>query len=548
MVVDGTRRPRFRADIGIKDGVIAAIGRVSTDDADRVLDAEGLIVAPGFVDLHTHYDAQLFWDPYCSLSGWHGVTSVVIGNCGFGFAPVKPELRERAMLTLSRNEAISLDAMKIALPWDWESFPEFLDSVDRAPKSINILPYVPLAPLMIYVMGLDRAKSGAMPTDQEHRQMAELLDEAMAAGACGWSAQRGVGTQRDFDGTPMVTDVMHQETAVVLAEVIGRRNQGSIQATGPSDTAAWEELAAAGGRPMLFNNLIAMNSQPEKHRDQIRWFEECRRQGLPIYPCAITTDEGMTFKFADDFNIFDDARPWREAMLLPTFEQKRDRLADPAAREALRSELPQGIPIDAIVLLRANKPENKQYENLTMAEIGERLGKHFVDAMLDLAIDDDLETLFYGSSLAGDLDALREVVNYPWAIFGVSDGGAHTKFFCGGKYPTETLIRFVREYGWIDLEEAHWRLSALPAMAAGFHDRGMLREGAPADIVVYDFDQLDILPQEILHDLPGGDWRRVQRAKGYRWVLVNGGVTIEDDEETGVSTGALLRHGTAAQA
>ena len=547
MVVDGSRRPRFKGDIGVKDGVIKAIGRVNPKHADRVLDADGMIVAPGFIDLHTHYDAQIFWDPYCSLSGWHGVTSLVIGNCGFGFAPVVPELRERAMLTLARNEAISLDAMKIALPWDWETFPEFLDSVDRAPKAVNILPYVPLAPLMIYVMGLDRAKSGVMPSDEEHQRMAQLLDEAMAAGACGWSAQRGVSTQRDYDGTPMVTDVMHQETAVVLAQVLGRRNEGSIQATGPSDPAQWEELAEACYRPLLYNNLVAMNSQPDMHRRQIEWFEKCRRAGLPIYPCAITTDEGMTFKFADDFNILDDSTAWRETMLLPSFEEKRGRLADPAFRETLRTDVPQTMPLNDMVLLRAIAEENKKYENLTMTEIGAMQGKHFVDAMLDIAVADDLQSVFYGSPLGGDLAALREVVEYPWTIFGVSDGGAHTKFFCGGKYPTETLIRFVREYQWIELEEAHWRLSALTAMAAGFHDRGILKEGAPADIVVYDFDNLAIHPQEIVTDLPGGDWRRVQRASGYRYVLVNGGVTIEDDKETGVHTGSLLRHGTGAR-
>lgn len=547
MVVDGSRRPRFKGDIGVKDGIITAIGQVNPQRAERVLDADGMIVAPGFIDLHTHYDAQLFWDPYCSLSGWHGVTSLVIGNCGFGFAPVAPDMRERAMLTLARNEAISLDAMKIALPWDWVSFPEFLDSVDRAPKSVNVLPYVPLAPLMIYVMGLDRAKSGVLPTDEEHRRMAQLLDEAMAAGGCGWSAQRGVGTQRDFDGTPMVTDVIHQATAVVLAEVLGRRNEGSIQATGPSDLAQWEELAEACYRPLLYNNLVAMNNKPEHHRNMIEWFEKCRRAGLPIFPCAITTDEGMTFKFADDFNILDDATAWRETMLLPSFEEKRARLADPAFRETLRTDVPLTMPLEDMVLLRAIAEENKKYENLTMTEIGGMQGKHFVDAMLDIALADDLQSVFYGSPLGGDLTALREIVEYPWSIFGVSDGGAHTKFFCGGKYPTETLIRFVREYQWIDLEDAHWRLSALTAMAAGFHDRGILKEGAPADIVVYDFDNLTIHPQEIVTDLPGGDWRRVQRAGGYRYVVVNGGVTIEDDKETGVHTGALLRHGIGAK-
>src|SRR6516162_1469944 len=190
MIIDGTRMPRFRGDIGIKDGRIAQIGRLPSSNGARVLDAGGLIAAPGFVDLHTHYDAQLFWDPYCSISGWHGVTSAVIGNCGFGFAPVKPEMRERAMLTMTRVEAIPYESMKAGLPWDWVTFPEFLNSVERQPKGINLLPYVPLAPILIWVMGLEEAKKGRKPTPKEEAEICRLLNESMDAGGCGWSAQR----------------------------------------------------------------------------------------------------------------------------------------------------------------------------------------------------------------------------------------------------------------------------------------------------------------------------------------------------------------------
>ena len=190
MIIDGMRMPRYRGDIGVKDGTIVNIGRLKDHQAKQTLDAEGHIVAPGFIDLHTHYDAQLFWDPYLTISGWHGVTSVVIGNCGFGFAPVPEKDRERAMLTMTRTEAIPYDSMKAGMPWDWVTFPEFLDSVDRTPKGLNILPYVPIAPMMVWVMGRDEAKTGRMPTDAEHQKMVQMLHEGMEAGACGWSAQR----------------------------------------------------------------------------------------------------------------------------------------------------------------------------------------------------------------------------------------------------------------------------------------------------------------------------------------------------------------------
>jgi len=179
VVVDGTRLPRYQADVGIKDGKIAKIGNLKKHSADKTIDASGKIVAPGFVDLHTHYDAQLFWDPYCSISSWHGVTSLVIGNCGFGFAPVKPDFRERAMLTMTRTEAIPYVSMKAGLPWDWVTYPEFLDSIDRRPKGVNLLPFVPMAPVMVWVMGLEASKSGRMPTEAETTEMKRIVGEAM---------------------------------------------------------------------------------------------------------------------------------------------------------------------------------------------------------------------------------------------------------------------------------------------------------------------------------------------------------------------------------
>jgi len=205
IVVDGTRLPRYQADVGIKDGKIAKIGNLKKHSATKRIDAAGKIVAPGFVDLHTHYDAQLFWDPYCSISSWHGVTSLVIGNCGFGFAPVKPDFRERAMLTMTRTEAIPYASMKAGLPWDWITYPEFLDSVDRHPKGVNLLPFVPMAPVMVWAMGLEAAKSGRMPTEAETTEMKSIVNEAMDHGACGWSAQRfgQNSVQADYDLTSM---------------------------------------------------------------------------------------------------------------------------------------------------------------------------------------------------------------------------------------------------------------------------------------------------------------------------------------------------------
>lgn len=556
MVVDGTRVPRYHSDIAIKDGIIAAMGRIEADRAERVIDADGLIVAPGFVDLHTHYDAQLFWDPYCTLSGWHGITSAVIGNCGFGFAPVAPEMRERAMLTMTRVEAIPYASMKEGMPWNWTTFPEFLDSVDAAPKAINLLPYVPIGPLMIWVMGLDDAKAGRKPTDAEHAQMREVFEQSLDAGGCGWSAQRllpdgPAAVQLDYDGTPMVTDVMHDETCEMFAEVLGDRNEGFMQMTIASsdrdrDRRHMEKLSKLSGRPLLWNVLQAYDHKPSVHREGLEWMQSCRDRGIRVYAQGLTTDAGFAFTF-EDWNLWDDRPAWRDATL-GTFEERLEKLGDPERRPALRTQNPVAVtgPITGIVLTGPESPETEPYRDMTIGQIAQKLDKHPVDAMLDIAVQDGLKSEFFAAPPNVSNDHLQEIVNDPYVLFGVSDGGAHTKFLTAGRYPTETICKIVREHNMLSLEDAHWRLSALPAMVAGFQDRGVLKVGAPADIIIYDFDKLEVLPAEIVHDLPGEEWRRIQRASGYRYVLVNGRVTIEDDKETNAYSGRLLRHGGMA--
>ena len=552
MIVDGTRMPRFRGDLGIKNGRIAKIGRLRSSDGAKVVDASGMIVAPGVVDLHTHYDAQLFWDPSCSISSWHGVTSIVIGNCGFGFAPVHADGRERAMLTMTRVEAIPYASMKAGMPWDWVTFPEFLDSIDRHPKTLNILPYVPVSPLLTYVMGLENAKSRP-PTETEEREICRLLDEAMDAGACGWSAQRldpngPACVQRDFDGTPMVSDLMADETCLALARVLARRNEGFVQMTLVStdpmhDMNHFEQLAQISGRPVLYNVVQPRDSRPMVHRQTIEWLESCRNRGIPVYGQAVTVDTGMAFTFID-WNLFDECQAWCDATT-GTREDRVNKLGDPSRREALRSKMPFVITdqFDQIFVSQVERDDMKDNEGLTLRELSERTGKHPVDAMLDLAVADDLRTEFYAPGPNQNMDFMKEMLDYPYLIPGVSDGGAHTKFFTGGQYPTEFLANLVRERGMLSLEDAHWRLSALPAMCAGFRDRGTLREGAPADVIVYDLDKLAVGPMEKVYDLPGGEWRRIRKANGYQAIVVNGEVTMSDGLATGATSGRLLRHG-----
>ncbi len=553
LIFDGTGAPRIRGDLGIVDGKVMAMGRVDASLGDRVIDATGMHVAPGFVDLHTHYDAQVFWDPYCTISGWHGITSVAIGNCGFGFAPVAPDMREYAMKSMTRVEAIPYDSMKEGMPWDWVSFPEYLDSLDRTPKAMNILPYVPVGPMLVDVLGLDDAKAGRMPTDEEHARLAKMLHESMDAGGCGWSAQRlpptgPAAVQRDWDGTPMPTDMMNDETARVFARVLAARNQGVQQLTLTTDDikhdmAHLEEIASLSGRPLLHNVVQAFEDRPHVHRRGIEWLERCRERGIPVYGQGATTDAGFTFTF-EDWNLYDDSEAWMEATT-GSREERKFKLGDPDRRQGLKDNLPSiaTASLGAVTVLSPRSPSTEQFREMSVQQVADATGKHIVDAMLDIAVTDDLDTLFFTAPPQGNSELLKEIVQYPHMLFGVSDGGAHTKFLTAGRYPTETLAHQVKEKQWITYEDAHRRLSGLPAQLAGFQDRGVLRHEGPADVVVYDPENLAIGPNEVAEDLPGGEWRRVQRASGYHAVIINGQQTIENDQQTNVYSGRLLRHG-----
>jgi N-acyl-D-aspartate/D-glutamate deacylase/nitrite reductase/ring-hydroxylating ferredoxin subunit len=659
-VVDGTRTPRYVSDIAIKDGKIAQIGGLNGKTAERVLDAAGRIVAPGFVDLHTHYDAQIFWDPYCTLSGWHGVTSVALGNCGFGFAPSRVEDRDRAMLSMTRNEAIPYDAMKAGMPWNWVTFPDFIDSLTRTPKGVNCLTYVPLTPLYAWVMGWEEAKR-RRPTEAELEEMCRLIHEAMDAGACGWSAQvLGENSiQRDYDGTPMITDMLSEHEVLTFAKVLADRDEGFIELaykqTGEEGRPLaqdarqfFEKVAAVAKRPILYQAVTPNSVHPEQHRERIRWLESCAERGLRVYGQGATRRGGFEMTF-EDWNLFDDTEAWRE-VTLGTKDERKAKMQDPEMRRRLKEEWDSGIrptqvaqgSVGSLVVLTKNvkidigaesafptlpapveigsasyfliktrdgyrllsrvcphqggtvedggdqfvcdnhgyeydkdggrclsaeglrmksyvvnvkdgrlialvpdeKAGNASRSGQTVQEIADAQGKHVIEALLDMVVEDDLATEFFAPTQGREAAQFTtEVLNSNLVVAGVSDGGAHVKFLTAGIYPTDMLIWLVRDEKTISLEDAHYKLSYLPAHLGGFKDRGAIREQAPADIVVYDLEKLEVLPSEVAEDLPGGEWRRIQKSKGYDWILVNGQITFEDGEPTGALPGKFLHNG-----
>lgn len=561
-IIDGSRtKKRFIGDVAIKGGLIAAIfpgGGTDPDRAARVIDATGLHVVPGFIDLHTHYDGQLLWDPYLSCSSWHGVTSVAIGNCGFGFAPAHPQQRERLMLSMERVEAIPLATMKAGMDWDWETFPEWLDSLERRPKGVNVMSFVPLNPLMVYVMGIEAAKTRE-PTAAELAEMLRLMEESLDAGGVGYSMQRlGDGftsVQRDYDGTPMPTDTMSDELCLAFASVLKNRGQGFIQLTQAknefvADLKFGSALADASDAVILWNAVQVNERHPHQHRRMLEWVNREQQAGRKIWMQAITTPNDMRFML-DDFNLFDGNGAWRD-VTIGDVETRIAKMQNPTLRAAVRKDYDSGSapfvsgPIAEIKVDSVTNKENQKYVGLTIAELGVAMQRHPADAMLDLAISEGLKTVFYIVPFNYDAQYLQEILDNEYTLPGVSDGGAHTKFLNYGRYPTNMLQDLVRERAQYTLEEAHYRLSALPAMAAGFSDRGTLEVGKAADIVVYDYAGLTLLPTQIAHDLPGNEWRYVERATGYRYTMVNGELTFIDSECTGAIPGKLLRHGRAS--
>ncbi len=563
-IVDGTLVPPFKADLGIRDGKIAKIGHVKSSDAAQTLDASGLIVAPGVIDLHCHYDAPVFWDPACSIGSWHGVTSVTNGNCGFGFAPVHPKDAERAMRSMERNEAIPFAAMKATMPFTWESFPEWMDHIERLPKAVNMIQLVPVTPLVSYVMGgWDQAKS-RQPNEKELGLMTQIIDEAMAAGANGWAAQRLAGrfsTQRDYDGTLMVSDLMSDEVYLTLAKALRKYDRGHIQYAqtlggsrdpleGPRrDIDFAGQLGQAANRPVIFNGIVPNSTNPDMFRAQAAVVDEYNRKGVPLVGHAVTVRLNMRCCFLEEWTFFDNVDAWREA-LIGSFEERKATLLDPARRERLRyvydrSKQPLTAgDIAGFVCRKIFRDDlRNKYQDRTVGDIARAENKHVIDTLLDVSAADDWKTQWICGVYDSRPEYCKELLSHR-TVAGFSDGGAHAKFQTMGIYPTDLLSWLVRDTGTITLEQAHYHLSYMPAWVAGFKDRGCIREGLAADLIMYDLDKLGVEEPEFVHDLPpDNDSRLVQRPRGYRWIMVNGKVAFEDGRDTKAYPGQLVRCG-----
>jgi N-acyl-D-aspartate/D-glutamate deacylase len=555
-IVDGTTYPRYRGDIAVKDGKIAAIAPdLSRARTRRTLDAKGLIVAPGAIDLHAHFDAQVHWDPYCSPHSAHGTTSSLITSCGFGYAPVRPDMRERTMAMMESTEQVPLEAQRAALSWDWETFPEWLEHLKRTPKAINMMFFIPLNQMMIYVMGVEDAKS-RRATPDEMAQLKALLHEAMDLGAAGFSFSRMLNTSNhtDFDGSPMPADVHPEEDFYELAAELRHRGEGVIQITanvpGTDQSHVVEKVARASGRPVIHLVCGPYDSDPEHHRRVLAWVDRLADEGLQVFTAIVSPGGWMEFTIRE-FNFWERS-PYFQRFVNADDEEKLRLCRDEAFLEGAKAAYDpvilggSGGLWDRYELVTAHCEAYREFEGLALGEIAHRKGLGIVDLMFDLLAESGLDADLRSFPSGADPEKYREVLSHPRTFPNVSDGGAHIQ--------TVNVIWFSRLFSWavlehklIGLEQMHFKASGLPAAIMGLRDRGAVRPGYAADLMIYDLKRMDFERKyAVIRDLPGGKGfrRAAPPPPGMRWVIVNGEIVIEEGRPAGALPGRLISPGS----
>jgi len=549
MIVDGSGLPRYRADIGVKDGKIAEIGRIGGAAAQETLDADGRVVSPGFVDGHTHMDAQIFWDPIGTSSCFQGVTTVLMGNCGFTLAPCRAEEADLVMRNLERAEDISRAAMKAGIKWRWETFPEFLDVLETLPKGINYAGYMGHCALRTYVMGQRAFTDQA--TEDDLKAMVHHTRESIAAGAHGFSTTRSV-SHMTSDDKPVASRLATWEEFETLLKAMGA---GMVEVAGePRGDAEkarrWYEdlgkLAIESGRPITFG-LFNRRAVPGHWRATFDVMERTARQGGRMFAQVHSRALNVLLSFETQLP-FDKWDVWRGMRKLPLAEQKkwlldadkRRKLVEVATRPyegpVVRGAEARPPEWDMIYALDSMTGPHK-----TMAELARQKNTHPVDLMIDMALERDMKFFMIQPIANEDQAEALELMKHPRSVVTFSDSGAHVSQIMDSSLQTHLLSHWVREKQAFTLEEAVKLITCDTATQFGFHDRGLLREGLAADIVVFDPDTVGPRMPEVVCDLPAGAKRLKQKCDGMHATIVNGQVLLRDNEPTGNLPGRLLR-------
>ena len=560
MVIDGSGLPRYRADVGVRGGRVVTIGRIR-DGAHEVIDADGQVVAPGFVDGHTHMDAQIFWDPLGTSSCWHGITSVVMGNCGFTLAPCAEADKHMVVRNLQRAEDISAEAMEAGIKWGWTTFPEYLDCLEALPKGINYGGYIGHSALRTYVMG-ERA-FGQTASEDDLRAMERELRDALRAGALGFTTSRSPAHETP-DERPVASRAASWDEVRRLVGTMGDLNAGIFELAGEGvDRVAGDpglreyhvrlrDLAVETGRPITFG-VFSRRGVPDAWRQYLALLDETAAAGGRMFAQVHSRSLSALLSFKTQMP-FDRLPLWKELRALPLDEQKR-KLRDPALRPKLIEAAGGRSDRRAV----GTEAKDADYDWLlvfdsvygphrTVAEVARERGQHPAETMIDLALEKDMDAFFLQPVANENQDWALELMRHPRAVTTFSDSGAHVSQLMDSSLQTHLLSHWVREKQAFTLEEAVRMLTLVPASLWGFADRGLIREGMAADFVVFDPDTIAALMPEVVDDLPAGARRLTQKTRGIAATVVNGEVLLRDGKHTGALPGQLLRGPLARRA
>jgi N-acyl-D-aspartate/D-glutamate deacylase len=550
LVVDGSGMPAFRGDIGVHDGKIAEIGKLS-GPATRTVDAAGLAVTPGFIDNHAHYDGQVTWDPLCTFSPQHGSTTVIFGNCSLALAPVRPGQAHRTSEFLSYVEAIPMEVLN-TIDIDWETIPQYMDKLDKT-LGVNAGTLIGHTPVRHYVMGDESQKRTA--TDDEIKAMQDVVRDALTAGALGLSLSKQKG-HFDPQGVPIPAIWADEKEVFALADVLRELSTGTIQVGGGVDqeltNGMMARLAEATGRTVVYNNLSQTVRNPDKWKQHMARVDETVAQGIKAWPMCSPNRVTQDFTMRN-CQVFRGLPTWHP-ILISSDEEKLRAYADPVVRQKLHEEAVErkgdisaanGFSPTWWDYMWVNEPalkKNEQFRFKTIGEISKMTGKRVIDAFLDLVVEENLDTRFLQAENNIDDEAMTRILTYPNAIVGLGDGGAHVQFHGGYGYTTRLLGEWVRKRQVLSLEQAIRKLTFESASAFGIYDRGMLRPGMAADIVLLDPKTVDAGEETVVHDFPAGGWRIKEEAKGIHMTIVNGQVLLEDGKHTGALPGRVIRN------
>ncbi len=554
-IVDGSGEERRAGDVAIDGDRLSQVGG-RAGPARRELDADGLLVAPGWVDIHTHYDGQVTWDPYLTPSSWHGVTSVVMGNCGVGFAPADPDKHDWLIGLMEGVEDIPGTALAEGIRWEWESFPEYLDALERMPRALDVGAQVPHGAVRAYVMG-ERGAKNEPPTADDIERMAGIVREGIEAGALGFTTSRTL-LHRAIDGEPVPGTFASEDEVLGIGRVLGELGKGVFEMA--SDLApesrelAWvHQLARETGRPVTFA-CLQNDVDPDQWRRLLDSAEEAAAVGAPVVPQVAVRPTGILMGLESTAHPFKQNRAYMEIADKPLAERVALMKSAEWRERILGQRIDFSDPLSAFVMSSFHKlfplgdpPDYEPTPDKSVRAIAEREGRDPLEVVYDMLLRHEGRELLYFPILnyAGfDFEPIHEMVTHPQSVLGLSDGGAHCGLICDASAPTYLLTHWVRDRRRGERLELEWAVRAQTRRTAelyGLEDRGLLAPGMKADLNLIDFDALSVAPPEMIYDLPSDAPRLVQRADGYRATLKSGEVILEDGEPTGALPGKLLR-------